>query len=43
VDADHRGVAILFAGGDESGSNGKGLTFANPIHTVLDELSVDLV
>jgi len=43
VDADHRGVALLFAGGDEGGSNGKGLTFANPIHTVLDELRVDLI
>ncbi len=43
LDADHRGVALLFAGGDEGGLNGKGLTFANPLHTVLDELSVDLV
>lgn len=43
VDADRQGVALLFAGGDEGGSNGKGLTFANPLHTVLDELGVDLV
>lgn len=42
VDADGRGVALLFAGGDHGGSNGKGLTYANPIATVLDALKVDL-
>jgi hypothetical protein len=36
-------VALLFAGGDEGGSNGKGLTYANPIRAVLDALKVDLV
>jgi len=35
-------VALLFAGGDVGGSNGKGLTYANPIHTVLDKLKIDL-
>ncbi|MEQ8785728.1 MAG: hypothetical protein RIC55_05495 [Pirellulaceae bacterium] len=42
VDAKRRAVALLFAGGDVGGSNGKGLTFANPIQTVLDALKVDL-
>lgn len=42
VDADGRGVALLFAGGDHGGSNGKGLTYANPVRTVLDALKVDL-
>ncbi len=42
VDADRRGVALLFAGGDHGGSNGKGLTYANPLGTVLDALQVDL-
>lgn len=42
VDADGRGVALLFAGGDHGGSNGKGLTYANPLETVLDALKVDL-
>lgn len=35
-------VALLFAGGDSGGSNGMGLTYANPIHPVLDALKVDL-
>lgn len=35
-------VALLFAGGDTGGQNGKGLTFANPIHAVLDALKIDL-
>lgn len=43
VDADTQAVALLFAGGDQGGSNNMGLTYANPIHTVLDELEVDLV
>jgi hypothetical protein len=42
VDADLRAVALLFAGSDQGGSDGKGLTFANPIHAVLDALKVDL-
>jgi hypothetical protein len=36
-------VALLFAGGDEGGTNGKGLTYGNPIRAVLDALKVDLV
>jgi hypothetical protein len=42
VDADRRAVALLFAGSDMGGSNGLGLTFANPIREVLDALKVDL-
>lgn len=42
VDADRRAVALLFAGGDVGGSNGQGLTYANPIGPVLEELQVDL-
>lgn len=42
VDADRRGVGLLFAGSDLGGKNGKGLTFANPLLAVLDALKVDL-
>jgi hypothetical protein len=42
VDADRRAVAILFAGSDQGGPSGHGLTFANPIRAVLDALKVDL-
>ncbi len=42
IDADRRAVALLFAGSDLGGSDGQGLTFANPIHAVLDALKVDL-
>ena len=35
-------VALLFAGGDQGGSNGKGLTFANPIAAVFAQLKVTL-
>jgi hypothetical protein len=42
VDAGRRAVALLFAGSDQGGSNGQGLTFANPIRPVLDALKVDL-
>ncbi len=43
VDSDRRAVALLFAGGDHGGTNGKGLTFANPLRAVLDALKADLV
>lgn len=36
-------VALLFAGGDEGGSNDMGLTYGNPIRAVLDALKVDLL
>lgn len=43
VDQAGRAVALLFAGGDQGGSNGKGLTYANPIASVLEALKVDLM
>jgi hypothetical protein len=43
VDGERRAVALLFAGGDLGGSNGKGLTYANPFQAVCDALKVDLL
>lgn len=43
VDQERRGVALLFAGGDQGGTNGRGLTYANPLQEVLDRLRVDLM
>jgi hypothetical protein len=43
VNDDMEAVALLFAGTDSGGSNGLGLTYANPIHTVLDELDATLL
>lgn len=42
VDGSLRAIGLLFAGGDEGGANDQGLTYANPIATVLDALKVDL-
>ncbi len=42
VDDDLLGAALLFAGSDHGGRNGKGLTFANPLATVLTALNVRL-
>lgn len=42
VGDDRRAVALLFAGSDQGGANGQGLTYANPIHTVLDKLKIEL-
>jgi hypothetical protein len=42
ISEDLRAVGLLFAGGDIGGANGKGLTYANPIHAVLDALKIDL-
>jgi hypothetical protein len=42
VDDGGRAVALLFAGGDQGGTNGKGLTYANPIQPVLQALGVAL-
>lgn len=36
-------VALLFAGTDTGGSNGRGLTYANPIHRVLNDLNATLL
>ena len=43
LDDANRAVALLFSGGDQGGSNGKGLTYANPLHPVLDALKIDLL
>jgi hypothetical protein len=43
VDESMHAVALLFAGGDQGGSNGLGLTFANPIQRVLSDLKATLV
>ena len=43
VDEDTRAVALLFAGSDQGGANGQGLTYANPIRQVLDTLKAELV
>jgi hypothetical protein len=43
VDDELRGVALLFAGGDQGGTNGRGLTYANPLPEVLSRLRVDLL
>ena len=42
VDDQRLASALLFAGGDHGGSNGKGLTYANPIDAVLKALKVRL-
>jgi hypothetical protein len=41
VNEDLSAVGLLFAGSDQGGANGKGLTYANPILSVLDALKVD--
>ncbi len=43
VDDATAAAALLFAGGDQGGSNGLGLTYANPIRAVLAALKVELV
>lgn len=43
VNARMEAVALLFAGGDSGGRNDAGLTFANPIHSVLDALGASLL
>ncbi|WP_051439768.1 hypothetical protein [Methylobacterium sp. 10] len=40
--AEGRPVALLFAGTETGGRNGFGITYANPIRTVLDALDIDL-
>jgi hypothetical protein len=42
-DSSGLGTALLFAGGDQGGSNGMGLTYASPIQNALDGLAVDLL
>jgi hypothetical protein len=43
VNARMQAVALLFAGGDSGGSNGLGLTYANPIQSVLKDLKATLL
>jgi hypothetical protein len=43
VNAAMEGVALLFAGSESGGRNGMGLTFANPIHRVLEDLNATLL
>jgi len=43
VDRGGYAVAQLFAGSDTGGRSGRGLTYATPIQTVLDQLKVDLI
>lgn len=43
VNEDMEAVALLFAGGDQGGTNGQGLTFANPMSRAFDDLGVDLL
>jgi hypothetical protein len=43
VNARMEAAALLFAGGDSGGTNGLGLTYANPIHRVLKDLKATLL
>jgi hypothetical protein len=43
VDTNGFAVGLLFAGSESGGSNGKGVTFANPIAAVLEKLKVELI
>jgi hypothetical protein len=43
VDQANLATALLFAGGETGGSNGMGLSYANPIGTVLQALLVTLI
>jgi hypothetical protein len=43
VNASAEAVALLFAGSDVGGSNGLGLTYANPVHRVLRDLKATLL
>lgn len=42
VDEDRRACGLLFAGGDVGGLNGKGLTYANDLATVLEQLKITM-
>jgi hypothetical protein len=43
VDLQFRALGLLFAGGETGGSNGLGLTYANPIEAVLTALKAELL
>jgi len=42
VDEDRRACGLLFAGGDVGGTNAKGLTYANDLATVLQQLKITM-
>jgi hypothetical protein len=43
VNSNLQAVGLLFAGSDQGGANGQGVTYANPIRPVFDALAVDLL
>ncbi len=43
VDRERQAVALLFAGSNQGGKNGRGLTYANPIDGVLSKFSIQLL
>jgi hypothetical protein len=43
VNAGMQAIALLFAGSDSGGRNNMGLTYANPIHRVLNDLKASLL
>ena len=43
VTGDLHAIGLLFAGSDQGGADGRGLTFANPLRSVLDALKVELL
>ena len=43
VDSQYKAIGLLFAGSTTGGRNGKGLTYANPMDDVLDQLNASLV
>jgi hypothetical protein len=43
VDQNNLATALLFAGGETGGSNGMGLSYANPIEAVLQALTITLI
>jgi len=43
VTSDVQALGLLFAGSDQGGADGRGLTFANPLRPVLDALKVELL
>lgn len=42
LDEENRGCALLFAGSETGGQNGRGLTYATPIAIVLEKLAIEL-
>lgn len=42
LDEEFRACGLLFAGSETGGSNGRGLTYANPIAVVLKKLAIEL-